>query len=154
MGIFSTTHRHYDNSTSINYPEHTTVTEKKAPTDESIRLFDEYLEKTKDKVLSVFKLESTYVHAVCVAFCHNDMTVDMPAIQYRIRFKLNENTEEIKFELDGFEYKKLANNHPDVADAELINMIHKKIADIISLRMIQQVKTTHLGANRNHRMTQ
>lgn len=147
MGFFGTTIRNIDRSTHVHYPKNITVTEKRAPTDDSIRLYDEYLEKTKQRILSTFKLETSYVNAVVVAFARETAIVDLPSIEYLIKFKLNEKNEQIRFKLDGFEVDKMKKMTPNQADQKLIEMVVEKISEIISIRILQQVELNDIGVN-------
>lgn len=145
MGFWSTTIKNIDRSTNIKYPEHITITEKRAPTDESIRLYDEYLEKTKQSVLGSFKLETTYVNAVVVAFTNPNSCADLPNIDYRIIFSLNNKREEIRFNIDGYEYYEMNRMSPQKADEKLIRTVVQKISKTIAVRMLQQIDLKDIG---------
>lgn len=145
MGFFGTTIRNIDRSTTIKYPETVNIIEKRAPTDESIKLYDEYLEKTKQRILSTFKLETSYINAVVVAFLNETAMVQNPSIEYLIKFKLNEKNEQIRFKLDGLEVAEMRRLPLHQANQKLIEIIIQNISKIISVRMLQQVELKDLG---------
>lgn len=52
--MFNTVHHHHDNSTSYKFPDKIVVEENRAPTDESIRLAEEYLEKARRSIITQY----------------------------------------------------------------------------------------------------
>lgn len=84
----------YDNSVNIDYPD--TIVHKKAPTDESIRLLNEFQQKAFDNVVE------------CVKLSNNELTdlvywiyPDYHSFEYRarIRFSLNGKVKDFEFKL-------------------------------------------------------
>lgn len=91
MGLFSDNHYHrhsHDNSTHIRYPE--TIKEIKAPTDESIRLLNEFQEKALDNIITKVEVKDNFVTGVVMAF---DVARSASSIQHEImiicKFKIN-----------------------------------------------------------------
>lgn len=62
--MFNTYHSHR----TEHVPYTKTVVEKKAPTDESIRLYGEMLDKARDSIVDSFQLDGNIVKCTCVAF--------------------------------------------------------------------------------------
>lgn len=56
--MFDNTHHHH-HSTSVN------VTEKRAPTDESVRLLSEMQKAAQDQIIKTIRLESNILNATC-----------------------------------------------------------------------------------------
>ena len=50
-----------DDSTNIRYPDKIEVKEQKAPTDDSIRLLNEFQEKTLNNIISKIKVDNNIV---------------------------------------------------------------------------------------------
>lgn len=89
MGLFSDNHYHrHDNSTHIRFPD--TIKEIKAPTDESIRLLNEFQERALDNLIAKVEVKDNLVSGTVVAF---DMARTTASIQHEImiicKFKLN-----------------------------------------------------------------
>lgn len=91
MGLFSDKHYHshrHDNSTHIRYPD--TIKEVKAPTDESIRLLNEFQEKALDNLISKVEVKNNIVEGTVMAF---EMARTTMVIQYEVmiicKFKIN-----------------------------------------------------------------
>jgi hypothetical protein len=89
MGIFSDNHYHrHDNSTHIRYPD--TIKEVKAPTDESIRLLNEFQEKALDNLISKVEVNNNLIEGTVMAF---DMAHTSASIQHEVKiickFKIN-----------------------------------------------------------------
>tara|TARA_R110000803_G_scaffold78075_3_gene143110 strand:- start:961 stop:1434 length:474 start_codon:yes stop_codon:yes gene_type:complete len=154
MGLFSTTyHKHTHTSTSVPYEK--TVIEKRAPTDDSIKLWDEYLEKAKNRILSVFKLEDNTigqgVNAIVVAFVDESFTTALaaPALKYFVRFLLNGEKFEFKFDLDPFEVQELRKD-PYSADQKILAKVVEKMSQIISIKILEAVGTKKIGLKEDY----
>lgn len=93
MGLFSDNHYHkHDNSTHIRYPD--TIKEVKAPTDESVRLLNEFQEKALDNLISKVEVKDNLVEGTVMAF---EMGCTTAAIQFEIKIIC-------KFKINGHEY--------------------------------------------------
>lgn len=93
MGLFSDKHFHsHDNRSYLNFPDTLKVEEKKAPTDESIRLLNEFQEKALDNLIAKVEVKDNLVTGTVMAF---EMARTTAAIQYEImiicKFKINGN---------------------------------------------------------------
>lgn len=155
MGLlFGDTYRRTNNTTNVihKYPSTIKVHEHKAPTDESIKLWDEFMDKTKDKVLSAFKIDTGIVQLLSVGFIDESSIsmTDYPSIIYHCKFNLNGNEEMFKIKLDSFEVQKYHKMHEHEADALLLKLFFKEVSEIIALRLIQNVKTTEIGLSKDY----
>lgn len=108
------------NRTSINTynscPDEIKVVEKKAPTDESIRLLNEFQQKAFDNIVACIQLSNNELKDI-TCWIYNDMYSFNE--RARVRFKLNE--KEIDFNF------KLPSKFVDSCD--IIPMIRKSILD-------------------------
>lgn len=89
MGLFSDKHYHrHDNSTNIHFPD--TIKEVKAPTDESVRLLNEFQEKALDNLISKVEVKDNMIEGTVMAF---EMARTAMAIQHDViiicKFKIN-----------------------------------------------------------------
>ena len=75
-----------DNSTHIRYPNEIKVTENKAPTDESVRLYKEFDEKARQELVKTYKLGDNIFEALGHWFVRDGMG---ESVIYHIRFRLN-----------------------------------------------------------------
>jgi hypothetical protein len=72
-------------SPSTNYvPFEKTVTEKKAPTDDSIRLYGEFLEKAREAIVDSFVVRNTHLDASITIF--NDHICRNKVVCYKVVF--------------------------------------------------------------------
>lgn len=77
----------------VPYEKTVTITEKKAPTDESIKLFYEMREKAKENLIKEFEVNDNIINAQVFSFNNNDFSMDK--LMY-IKFVLNGKTIIIK----------------------------------------------------------
>jgi hypothetical protein len=69
MGLFSDKHYHsHDNSTHVRFPDTIKMEEHKAPTDESVRLLNEFQEKALDNLISKIEVKDNLVEGTVMAF--------------------------------------------------------------------------------------
>jgi cell fate (sporulation/competence/biofilm development) regulator YmcA (YheA/YmcA/DUF963 family) len=103
------------------------ITENRAPTDESMRLLQEMEEKVISKILGSFKLKSTTVSGQIVFFA----TIDSLNTKYRIRYKLNDK----EFQFDGFidDYRMVLKDHK-----EIIQLFVKSISEEIATMLFEE----------------
>lgn len=148
MGLFNTVY--YNHTTkSVPYEKSVTVHEHRAPTDVSIKIYDEMLEKTKNRVLGVFKIESNLVKCVVIAMQNpNFCSVDLQNIKYFVRFELNGELKEFSFDIDAFEL----NTYRESYDRELLEKIINKISEYIAMEILKTstVKTTKIGFKQDY----
>ena len=84
MGLFSTTYNHHEVAPA--YPQRVTVTENRAPTDESIKILRDIEERARGHVLQTFQVENHVVDGVVVVFQMSASDFQKKAY---IRFRIN-----------------------------------------------------------------
>lgn len=120
MGLLAS---HRDNSVKITYPENIYHEEKKAPTDESIRLFNEFRKEALDSILEKILVKDNNIE---YTFVVTDYCL-MP--QYHFKIKIN-----------GVEYIKSYDYQKAHFDTEkTIDDIVKWIAEMISRDFINEL---------------
>lgn len=93
MGLFSDNHYHrHDNSTHIRYPD--TIKEIKAPTDDSVKLLNEFQEKALDNLISKVDVKNNLVEGTVFAF---DMARSSTSLACEVKIIC-------KFKINGQEY--------------------------------------------------
>lgn len=152
MGLFSSVyHTHSHTETAVPYEK--TVIEKRAPTDDSIRLAGEYLEKAKRQVMSVFKLEPNSlepgVHGNVFLFSENFLD---GSLQYIVEFNLNGNPLKFDFKLDHFEVRNLRLLNTVEADRKIFEKVYDTIAKKIALELIRSTGTKAIGLKEDYKI--
>ena len=142
MGLFSTTHIHQGKTELVPYCKQVNVTEKKAPTDESIRLLNEMQEKSKQNIIATIKIEENFLKGIAVYF-QDDFVADR--INYYIRFELNGKKYDIKSHLDRFEWNEIKTKqyiglYNQVIFDHLIREFSEKIASELLLNSHESLK--------------
>lgn len=89
--MFNTTHIHQSHDRLVPYEKTVTITEKKAPTDQSIELLNEFQEKAKQNIIDTIIIDNNVMKAVAVF-----LTGDIISDKYRYF---------LKYVLNGKEYK-------------------------------------------------
>lgn len=103
------THNHYHSSSgggnkkvSINK----TVKEERAPTDESIRLLDEFQEKAEDRIIKSFNIQNNDISAGILVLAPQGADYDsLYKLTVHYRYKLNNNTYQGKGQIDKSVYR-------------------------------------------------
>lgn len=148
MGLFST-HTYRSKTVTNNIPYEKTIHEYRAPTDKSIVLYDEYLEKTKAAVLGVYKIKTSLVEIVTVAFSNNYApSSDRQGIRYYSKFSLNGIEHTVEFEIDGFKIRELKKSGR--YEQLLIEEIVERVSKRITISMLRNLKIEDLGINRKY----
>ena len=86
MGIFRTTYNITEQRVAPAYPQTVNVTEKRAPTDDSVRLLREMEEKATAQIVESYRIETNVLNGVVVIFLMDPADFDRKAW---IRFNLN-----------------------------------------------------------------
>lgn len=156
MGLFSSVY-HTHSTKEVAVPYEKTVIEKRAPTDDSIRLAGEYTEKTQKQFMSAFKLEPNElgegINANVFAFCDERVgyATAHPSIKYFTKFKLNGKTFEFDFEMDPFEVMELRRIDSIEADKKIFQKVYKTISDTIALELIRSTGTKSIGLKEDYK---
>lgn len=91
-----------DDSTNIRYPDKIEVKEQKAPTDDSIRLLNEFQEKTLNNIISKVKVDNNIVKGE-IFLINNYASFNYKII---VKFKINENEFVVEKEVDKYQFEK------------------------------------------------
>ncbi len=86
MGLLSTTHNHITKGTTQYVTKEINVTEKRAPTDESIRLLNEMQDKARKNIILTIPIENNILTGIAIMY---QDTVVRDAVLLHIRFTLN-----------------------------------------------------------------
>lgn len=136
MGLFSTTHIHKGRTEYVPYEKTVSITEKKAPTDESIRILNEMEEKATQNIIAKIKIESNNINAVALYF--RDEFIQN-RVAFRIKFILNGKTHDIVDYIDNFEWRdELSKSWFGFGHEGIFNLFHKKLSEIIASELMSQ----------------
>jgi hypothetical protein len=95
MGLLKTTHIHQSRTEYVPYVKEVNITEKRAPTDESVKLFSEFRQKALDNIVDSFHVDTNILKAEYISF-QNDVCRDVTIIF----IKINLNGEEFRMQED------------------------------------------------------
>lgn len=116
-------HHHY----LAHGPSHVTVTEKRAPTDDSARLLSELEKAARDKITASVRLENTLIDGVI----HQMRDHIHAQTDYRIQVKINGKQSEIRRTITG-----------EKTQDQTAEILHRAVADhIASLLLIDAFKS-------------
>lgn len=88
MGLFSTTHHHHNTEIISHGPSHVTVTEKKAPTEESVKLLNEFEEKARKNIIAKVHTVDNTINLIAIAYTDNRVTASQFG-EVHIKFSIN-----------------------------------------------------------------
>lgn len=136
MRLLSTTHYHHSKKEYVPYTKEVNITEKKAPTDESIRLLNEMEEKAKKNIIATIKIEENFLKAI--AIYHRDDYVSDRMI-YNIKFELNGKTHMIEDYIDNFEWRQeLSKSYMGLGNEQIFKALMKKFSEMITVELMRQ----------------
>jgi hypothetical protein len=119
----------------VPYEKSVNITEKKAPTDESIRLYGELQEKAFKSIIDTFKLNNNIVNGVVIAA--QDQYPFISNIIFLAKFKVNGIEYKTKTEICKSEYLRLAKFERKRKIAEFLI---KSISEVITFEMLKSVE--------------
>lgn len=109
----------YIRKESPSYPQRVDITEKRAPTDESVRLLREMqVEAEKDRI-GAFHLESNNLRGVVEVWRY----MDPPSIRAHVVFELNGQRHKVEAKISAYERD---------AKQKLVDQLHKGVAEKIA----------------------
>jgi Trm5-related predicted tRNA methylase len=114
-------------------PYEKTITEIKAPTDESIKLYKEIREKAYDSILQSFEIKSSIVELKGIFFLENPSSIEL---EYIIVYKINNKEFKVKGSFDKLELRQLhlrgsSFNVPEKCYDEVLKAVYKDFSDKI-----------------------
>lgn len=113
-----------------NHPSEIKIIEKKAPTDDSIRLYDELLEKTKSQILGQIKVEDNIVNGSVIFFKAQLENFDL--VEYAAKFKLNG----IEHIVNG-SFKRIDTLWGTDKEQKAIQLLYENLAKHIAAKILQ-----------------
>jgi hypothetical protein len=116
-----------DNRTIINYPKTLEINEKRAPTDDSIRLLKEMEEKTLDKLIIDYVPNNVLEYIMLVKLAKVD-NIDEKIL---VRFKIN--NKEYKLIIKLYSQQLLMKN-----GQEIMEEIHTELSKIIASELLEK----------------
>lgn len=136
MGLFSTTHIHQGRTERVPYCREVNITEKKAPTDESVRLLNDMQEKAQRNIVATIKIDENHLNAVAIYYqddrIHN-------RIIYHIRFGLNGKEYTVEDYIDKFEWSKaISKSYMGLGHEAIFTALHKKFSEVIANELMKQ----------------
>ena len=135
MGLFSTTHIHQSRTEHVPYCKEVNITEKKAPTDESVRLLNEMQDKAQRNIIATIKIEENFLKAVAIYY-RDEMVMDR--ITYHIRFKLNGKEYTIEDYID-IEYRQeISKLYMGLGHETIFRALHKKFSEMVANELMKQ----------------
>lgn len=120
----------------------TTVSEHRAPTDESIRILDEMYQKTIDRIIQRVNVRSQLVDIEAVFF-----EQDPPSSMYlcATKFSINEKRFGVRFEISRQDFNRMihqANSNNEMPQLEFIRRIYKAFSEEIAILICNEIATT------------
>lgn len=112
------------------------ITEKRAPTDESVRLLNEFQEKARENIIKTVTIDSNIAKCVCIYY--NDYTVDY-RFNFQLKFILNGKEHIISGSIDRNDMNKITRNClPNEFHQHVFEFFYKKFAECIAAELIMQ----------------
>lgn len=116
-----------------------TITEKRAPTDESVKLLNEFQEKAKENIIKSIVIDSNIAKCVCIYY--QDVLFDNK-ILFHIRFVLNGKEHIVSDSIDYFEIQGMKinakNDLPHNIHEHVFKFFHRKFAEWIAAELMMQ----------------
>lgn len=136
MGLFSTTHIHKSETEYVPYEKEVYITEKKAPTDESVRLLNEMQEKAQGNIIATIKIDENHLKAIVIYFRDNYIEDRMV---YNIRFELNGKEFRVEGYIDKFEWRQETQKaYYGLGSEQVFGILHKKFSETITEYLMMQ----------------
>jgi hypothetical protein len=107
--MFNTTHIHQSHDRLVPYEKTVTITEKRAPTDHSIELLNEFQEKAKQNIIDTIVIDNNVMKAVALFFT-TDILMD--GRRYFLKFILNGKEYKASGEFNIIDHPYIGTNDP------------------------------------------
>jgi len=112
------------------------IEEKKAPTDESVRLLNEMMEKAQKNIIGSIKIDDNLLNIIGACF---STPPPLDKVLFQIRFKLNGKEYFIEEYIDKEEIRKVQLKATfDTEKQAVLEAVYKRICEIITLELIKQ----------------
>ena len=122
--------------TQEHYHEHKHyITEKRAPTDESVRLLNEFQEKARLNIVNSIKATDNNLNITGIWFINSPASRD---IDFYGRFTLNEKDYSVKSSVEKMKWKKtIIDSYSKLGHIDIFNNVHKILADAIAWELMK-----------------
>lgn len=119
----------------VPYEKTVNITEKRAPTDESVRLLNEFEGKAKNNIVSKIHIDENYIKAVMILF-QEELISD--SLMLYGRFILNGKEYRIEHRINKYEFSEKLNRFKN-QNEEIIKVLHKTLSEAIALEFMKQL---------------
>jgi len=114
------------------------ITEKRAPTDLSVKLLNEFEEKAKNNIIAKIEIRENNVDAAAIYF-HDDFCGDR--VQFHIRFKMNGKEYVMRDSVDSFEWnREISQTYNGFGNVDVFKAFHNKVGEIIAFELMKECK--------------
>ncbi len=136
MGLLSTKHYHINKTEHVPYAKTVTINEIKAPTDESVRLINEFEDKARKNIIAKIHIDENYLKAIAI-FYQEELPLNR--VTYHIKFTLNGREYNLQDHIDNFEWRQeLSKTYIGLGNEAIFKILHKKFAEIIAKELMMQ----------------
>lgn len=112
------------------------ITEKRAPTDEGLKLLNEIQDKAKHNIIATIKIEENFLKAIAIYYKDE---IIMNRVVFHIRFELNGMEYNIVDYIDGFEWRQdMSKFHMGLGNETILRALHKKFSEAIAMELLKQ----------------
>lgn len=134
MGLFSSNHHH--RTESVPYEKSVTINEHKAPTDESVKLLNEFESRARKNIIHKVKIDENYLKAIAVYY--KDDMVEF-RVHFYVKFSLNGTEVVVEDYLDNFEWRSdLSKEYGGFGNRHIFELVFKKLSDMIASELMGQ----------------
>lgn len=118
------------------YVKEVNITEKRAPTDESIKILNEMMDKAKSNIIHSFRVDNNIIKAIGIYYVTGLMS---DKIEFHIKFQLNGKDYYIVDEVNRFEYsEELKDNFYKFGSEAIFAMVLNVFSKAIAQELMKQ----------------
>ena len=129
-------YKHTTSTEYVPYEKSVTITEKRAVTDKSVELLNEFQKKAKENLIYSTQIERNHLRAV-VMYYRDDLMENR--VHFHIKFNLNGTDTLITDYVDRFDWRdELSKTYCGFGNREIFILVHKKLSDMIALELMRQ----------------
>ncbi len=135
MGLLSSTTNHFHH-TSEPYAKEVTINEHRAPTDDSIKLLNEFTEKAQKNIIHSVRVDANHLRAIAIYYSDN---IIEDRIHFHIKFSLNEKEFIIKDYIDNSEWREeYGKLYYGFGLKSIYMLVKKKFSEMIAEELMNQ----------------
>lgn len=136
MGLFNTTHIHNGKTELVPYCQKIEVNEKRAPTDESVRLLNEMQEKAKKNIISIIEIKENWIQAICIYY--TDEAINN-RLNFQMKFILNNNEYFIESHINKHDWNNEYQGYLGLGSEIVYKKLIKRFSEAIADEMFKQI---------------